>query len=55
MRIVHFLATSSVVGASGENLDDMMFQMEEVTEGSASSASHKGLFAGYYFLFVCLY
>ncbi|XP_045174900.2 C2 domain-containing protein 5-like isoform X1 [Mercenaria mercenaria] len=34
-------ANASVVGASGENVDDMMFQMEEVTEGSASSASHK--------------
>ncbi|XP_060570000.1 LOW QUALITY PROTEIN: C2 domain-containing protein 5-like [Ruditapes philippinarum] len=34
-------ANVSVVGASGENVDDMMFQMEEVTEGSASSALHK--------------
>ncbi|WAR02424.1 C2CD5-like protein [Mya arenaria] len=32
-------ASSSVVGASGENIDDMMFTMEEVMEGSAASAN----------------
>ncbi|XP_052271067.1 C2 domain-containing protein 5-like isoform X5 [Dreissena polymorpha] len=30
---------SNVVGASGENVDEMMFPMEEVTEGSGASAN----------------
>ncbi|KAL4225070.1 C2 domain-containing protein 5 [Mactra antiquata] len=32
---------SGIVGASGENVDDMMFTMEEVSDGSASAGTHK--------------
>ena len=32
------ISPAGQVGASGENVDDLMFTMEEVTEGSAAAA-----------------
>jgi len=48
------ISPAGQVGASGENVDDLMFTMEEVTEGSAAAAmkGRRYSIGGFYCLIV---